>query len=85
VKKLVLPIVPTAQTDDFFFSRFFRTPTQKSLVIKVDGTGSIVRHPTQSSLNASLMYFLGGHENILTDTQVNAIVAAGFGEYIEET
>lgn len=85
MKKLVLPIVFTAQTDDYFFSRFFRTPTQKSLVINTDGSGAIVQHPTQSSLNASLMYFLGGHENILTDTQFNAIVAAGFGEYIEET
>lgn len=84
MKKLMLPIVPIAQTDDYFFGRFFRTPIQKSLVINTDGTGAIVQNPTQSSLNASLMFFLGGHENVLTDAQVDAITSAGFGEYIEE-
>lgn len=85
MKKLVLPIVPTAQTDDHFFGRFFKTPIQKSLVIKTDGTGAIVQNPTQSSLNASLMFFLGGHENVLTEAQADAVTNAGFGEYIEES
>lgn len=85
MKELMLPITYIAYAEDSFFGRFFKTPTQSSLIIKTNGEGVVLRNPPQSVLNSASMFFLGGHRNILTETQASVIVAAGFGEYIEET
>ena len=84
MKKLSLPKTLIAYSPDRLFGRFFRTPTPSSLLIMPDGSGKLSENPTQSDLNEATYYFLGGHENELTDEQVTAIENAGFGIYIED-
>ena len=84
MKKLDLPKTMVTYAADRLFGRFVRTPTPFSLLIMKDGTGRLEQTPTQTNLKEAEMYFLGGHENLLTDEQVQAIQNAGYGEYIED-
>ena len=84
MKVLKLPYSLVTYADDRLFSRFFRVRSPFSLLIMGDGSGQLEQNPTQSDLNESDMYFLGGHRNVLSDEQVNAIQNAGYGEYIED-
>ena len=69
-------------TDDWLLKRY---PIDAGLSLVV--TGGVVREvevPSQTELAEADYYFLGGRNNPITPAQRAALVAAGFGSYIEE-
>ena len=69
-------------TDDWLLKRY---PIDAGLSLIV--TGGVVREvevPSQTELAEADYYFLGGRNNPITPAQRAALIAAGFGSYIEE-
>lgn len=81
MKTLNLPSQKLTYALDPLFSRFVRIDTPSSLVI-TNGVGRIVNYPGNTELLDADYYFLGGHNHRLSDDEIAAITAAGFGDLI---
>lgn len=78
---LVLPTVEYAYTDNVLLRRY-PIDNGQALVI-TDGIGELLDFPAQQIIAQADYYFPGGRRVELDPTQEAAVVAAGYGEYIE--
>ena len=82
VFRLALPTGKGVFTTDKFFERF-PVDTGISLLI-AGGTGRLVEYPSQTELDTSDVYYLGGYRHQLTPGERAVIISAGFGDLVEE-
>lgn len=77
---LTLPTEPVAYSTNVLLQRY---PIDEGRSLLITGTtGVITSFPDQLSIQEADYYFGGGRRTILTDEEYNAVVAAGFGEYV---
>lgn len=61
------------------------TDIRRGISLLVTGTTVVENQtPSQDDLAACDYYFLGGHEYTIDDAQAAVLIAAGYGEYLEE-
>ena len=61
------------------------TDVRRGISLLVTGTTVVENQtPSQDDLSACDYYFLGGHEYTITNAQAAVLIAAGYGEYLEE-
>lgn len=77
---LTLPTVETAYTDHVLLRRYPIHVGQSLLITGV--TGSLTQFPSQTEIADADFYFGGGRRHVLTTDEYNAVVAAGYGEYV---
>ena len=75
-------IKETPAADGRLFTRF-GIDRGITLIRRQDLSYYLTRFPALSELEASLTYYLGGHEYVLSDAEVASITAAGYGAYIQ--
>lgn len=78
---LVLPTVEYAYTNNILLKRY-PIDNGQALVI-TDGVGELLDFPAQQIIAQADYYFPGGRRVELDPTEEAAVVAAGYGEYIE--
>jgi hypothetical protein len=77
---LTLPTEPVAYSTNILLQRY---PIDEGRSLLITGTsGVILSFPDQLSINEADYYFGGGRRTILTDEEYDAVIAAGFGEYV---
>lgn len=54
-----------------------------SIIQRIDNSWYTTRYPAQTELEAAQRVYMGGHQYVLTQTERDLLVAAGFGDYIE--
>lgn len=81
MKTLNLPFQNITYARDNLFGRTVRIKTPSTLII-TNGVGQIVDYPGNTRLLDADYYFLGGHNHTLSDDEIAAITAAGFGDLI---
>jgi len=79
-------VTPTVQEAPAGFGPlFYRVELSRGVsVLKVDGTYTDVRYPSQTELEEADAYYLGGHEYEVSDAVAAELTAAGYGEYLTE-
>ena len=83
---LDLPTSLESYTDNILLSRY-RIDHGISLMITADGatfTGVLQQFPDQVQVRDATYYYAGGHYYVLSQPEIDAITAAGFGALIEE-
>ena len=78
---LVLPTVEYAYTNHVLLERYPIDNGQALLI--TDGVGELLDFPAQQLIADAEYYFGGGRRTELTPEEEAAVVAAGYGEYIE--
>jgi hypothetical protein len=77
---LTLPTQKVAYSTNILLQRY---PIDEGLALLITGvSGVLVSFPDQLSIDEADYYFGGGRETFLTNEEYNAVVAAGFGEYV---
>lgn len=77
---LTLPTEPVAYSTNVLLQRY---PIDEGRSLLITGTtGVLTSCADQLSIDEADYYFGGGRYTILTDEEYNAVVAAGFGEYV---
>lgn len=77
---LTLPTELVAYSTNVLLQRY---PIDEGRSLLITGTsGVITSFPDQLSIDEADYYFGGGRFTILTDEEYNAVIAAGFGEYV---
>lgn len=56
----------------------FNTVAREASVLRIAGTYITVEGPTTDQLALATEVYLGGHDNVLTDGQADALEAAGY-------
>lgn len=82
VYRLALPHGKGVFTNHHFFKRF-PVDTGISLLIE-GGVGRLVEYPSQTELDATDAYFLGGYRHQVTPAERALIISAGYGDLIQE-
>ena len=82
VYRLVLPVRKAAFTEDRLWRRF-PIDVGVTLIIK-DGQARLMEYPSDIELKEADLYFLGGYRHQITPAERAAILAAGYGDLVEE-
>ncbi|GAA0936184.1 hypothetical protein [Actinocorallia libanotica] len=81
---LVPPIVDQVQMGTDRFAARYLLPQGITLIMRQDGSVYERTYPSQDELNAAADFWLGGHRHPLTDPQRDALVSAGYADFIHE-
>lgn len=82
VFRLILPVRQNTFTRHRLFGRY-PIDTGVALLIK-DGVATLSEAPSDNELKSSDFYFLGGYRHQISPVERAAIVAAGYGDLVEE-
>lgn len=79
----VTPTVPIGPAGGHRLFEFY-TLDVGITVIKLDGEYMEILYPDEDTLAASEKVYMGGHEHIVSDTDAQELIDAGYEDYLTE-